>query len=472
MADTKITELTEKRGKLAAEIKRQADDFNANEKRWKDDAARVAFEKVNSDYDANQKELDSALTEAEEARKTAEAVESRLKLLSDHESRSTHRGPIPGLDDTQGQRKIGEEDGKPITEEMRGWAFAGWLRGPNATDEQRAAMQRVGLRPGQEITLRTAPTHVTNEMQHAYRSMHHSRAAGLAAESRALSAFTAASGGVTIGETLIRNLEVNMLAFGGMRQVAQTLTTATGERMAWPTADDTSNTGEQLGESASIGSSTDPTFGAVYWDAYKFSSKPILVPYELLQDSFVNLPAVLGDMLGERLGRITNTRFTTGTGAGTAKGIVTASSLGVTTASGTAITGDELLGLVHSIDPAYRAGGMFMMHDSVMLYLRKLKDGEGRYLWQSGLMAGVPDQLLSYQIAINQDMQSSVATATKTILFGRLSAYKIRRVQGIRLYRLEERYRDNDQDGFIAFVREDGNLLTAGTAPVKHMLQA
>jgi hypothetical protein len=67
-------------------------------------------------------------------------------------------------------------------------------------------------------------------------------------------------------------------------------------------------------------------------------------------------------------------------------------------------------------------------------------------------------------------MDSTVASGKKSLLFGQLSRYKIRSVGEMRMYRLEERYRDTDQDGFVAFIREDGNLLTAGTAPVKYLL--
>ena len=259
-----------------------------------------------------------------------------------------------------------------------------------------------------------------------------------------------------------------MLAFGGVRQVAETIRTASGERMSWPTADDTSNTGAQLGESTSIGSSVDPSFGKVYWDAYKFSSKPVLVPYELIEDSAFDLPGLLGGMLGERLGRITNTKFTTGTGAATPKGIVTAAT-SFSAASATSIAWDDVLGLEHSIDPAYRSGASFMMHDSILLACRKLKDGNGQYLWQSNINVGVPDSFSGKPLTINQDMDSTVASGKKTILYGQLSKYKIRSVGQMRMYRLEERYRDTDQDGFVAFIREDGNLLTAGTAPIKYL---
>jgi HK97 family phage major capsid protein len=114
----------------------------------------------------------------------------------------------------------------------------------------------------------------------------------------------------------------------------------------------------------------------------------------------------------------------------------------------------------------------YMFHDSILKGLRKLKDGMGRYLWQAGANTGAPDVLNTYPYTINQDMQSSFATGTKTILFGQFSQYKIRQVATMRMYRLQERYRDNDQDGFIAFTEGDGNLLDAGDHPVKYLIQA
>jgi HK97 family phage major capsid protein len=198
----------------------------------------------------------------------------------------------------------------------------------------------------------------------------------------------------------------------------------------------------------------------------------IKVPFELLEDSVFNLPDVLGQMLGERLGRITNTKYTNGTGAATPKGIVVASSLGKTTAGATAITADEILDLIHSVDPAYRTDSSFMMHDNILLYIRKLKSSDNQYIWQEGLSQGVPDRIFSYMLTINQDMQSSVATATKTMLFGQMKKYKIRTVNGVRMIRLDERYADTDEIAFLSLIREDGNMLDAGTAPIKHMLQA
>jgi HK97 family phage major capsid protein len=465
--------LREKRKPLAIRIRQMSDALHA------DNEARAAkgesprdwtaeesanWTAVNNDYNALTRQIDIAeQVEKVEADQTA--------LIGDPDIGRQLTTPPAGGDGAEA-----------ATEEHRALAFQAWGRlqmGMDLSAAQEEACQRLRFSPGRafvDIPLFSSQDHrrLQQQWSNDRNRVHDFRAV--------LSGQVGSAGGNTIvPETLIRQLEINMLAYGGIEQVAEVMTTATGERMSWPTADDTSNTGALLGESASIGitatngvnsGDTNPSFGKVFWDAYKFSSKPILVPYELMQDSAFQLASILGDMLGERLGRIGNTYFTTGTGGNQPRGLVTGAAAGNTTASGSAITADEIINLEHQVDPAYRNGAGYMMHDGILLALRKLKDGMGQYLWQSGFNGGVPDRLNARPVTINQDMQATVATATKTILFGQLSRYKIRRVGSVRLYRLEERYRDNDQDGFIAFLRQDGNLLTAGTAPVKYLLQA
>ncbi len=373
---------------------------------------------------------------------------------------------------------VGGDGTPPITEETRGLALQAWLRygsEEGLTRAQTEACRAINFNPGaKRLTIPLLSTHDYAGMRRQFRSVHRDHAARHMQEYKAaMTIGSGPSGGYLIApETMVRSLEINMLAYGEIFSVVDVMTTPHGERMSWPTADDTSNMGVQLGENTSIGSSVEPTFGKVYWDAYKFSSKPILVPYELLEDSVFPLPNLLGEMLGERLGRITALKCTTGSGASTPRGIVTSAALGVTAASGTAIAADEIIRLEHSVDPAYRSGAGYMMHDGILLALRLLKDGEGRPLWQSGFNSGVPDTLNARPVTINQNMQATVATGTKTILFGQMSKYKVRRVNSIRMYRLQERYRDTDQDGFVAFLRLDGNLLDAGTHPIKYLLQA
>jgi HK97 family phage major capsid protein len=215
------------------------------------------------------------------------------------------------------------------------------------------------------------------------------------------------------------------------------------------------------------------TTGAITFNAYKYESKPIQVSAELLQDSGFDMAALAGELLGERLGRAFGVAHTTSDGSAKPKGIVICATAGVTAAAATAIQPDELLGLVHSLDPAYRTNNPsvgFMMHDSILLYLRKLKDGEGQYLWQPGLSAGAPDRLLGYPIAINQNMQSSVATNTVTVLFADFSKFIIRDSGPVRLYRLDELYRAKDLTGFVAFARTDSD--TIATTAIRKLTQA
>jgi HK97 family phage major capsid protein len=291
------------------------------------------------------------------------------------------------------------------------------------------------------------------------------------AEVRALSVVTGSAGQNTIPQGFVRQLEMAMLDYSGVRQVASVMRTDSGNPMPWPTVNDTGNEGRLLAENTQI-TETDPAFGQLTWAAYKYTSDSVLVPVELLEDSAFNLAEELGNMLGERLGRITNRHFTTGTGTGQPQGIVSGATAGVTAASATAFTFDEVLSLVHSIDPAYRQNAAFMMHDNVLLALRKLKTGTGEYLWQADVQQGTAGRLLGYPVYTNQHMASSIATGNKVMIFGQLNRYKIRDVANLRLVRMNERYADYDQVGFVAFSRHDGRLLDAGTHPVKYLAMA
>lgn len=292
------------------------------------------------------------------------------------------------------------------------------------------------------------------------------------AERRAMS-LTTTEGGYTVAEDFSGALETSLLAFGGVRQVATVRRTSTGADLPWPTMNDTSNKGVILNEATSIGSSVDPTFGVVTFKAFKYSSKPLLASNEILVDSSFDLAAEIGTALGTRIGRIQNDHFTTGGGTTLPKGIVVCSGEGKEAASQTAIVADELIDLVHSLDPAYRANARFMLHDTILATIRKLKfvigsDNVG-YVWQGNFQQGVPDRILGYPYTINQSMSSALTIGEKVVLFGDMSKYVIRDVADVRLVRMDERYADLDQVAFIAFMRSDGNLLDAGTDPVKHL---
>lgn len=363
-------------------------------------------------------------------------------------------------------------DGRPDgpTEQDRLLAFRAWAMGNSSVgydDHVIAACHRLKLNPAVremdvplfdgtrlERFLRTA--HMTHEQRVDYY------------------ASTAATyGGETIPEGFVYAFEEALLWYGPMRQVATILRTAQGNNMPYPTTNDTSNEGAQIAE---VTDSTDSAFAeqtittsSITLLAWMLYSKMIKVSHKLMQDSAFDVASYLGRAAGERVGRYLNRQATLGVGTTTLYGIVPASTLGVTAASGTTFTMDELIDLEHSVDPAYRQqGASFMMHDTIVKIARKLKDTTNQYLWQPSNQAGVPDSLHTYPVLVNNHM-ATVANSAKIIVFGALKKYLIREVASMRLRRLVERYAEYDQEAFVALQEFDGNLLDAGTRPVKYL---
>lgn len=275
-------------------------------------------------------------------------------------------------------------------------------------------------------------------------------------------------GGFTVPDELMQALETAMLTFGGMRQTSTILRTGSGSDLPIPMANDTGNKGAIVAENAAT-TEQGTTFSQLVLNSYKYSSKYILISVELMQDSAINMAEFLGSALGERIGRITNEHFTTGTGTGQPNGIVTAATLGKQGDSGqsTSITYGHLVDLEHSVDPSYRTGARWMFADSTLKVIKKLVDSQNRPLWSAGLAVREPDTILGYPYTINQDVAAMTASA-KSVLFGQLNKYIVRDVRDITLIRLDERFAEYGQVAFLAFSRHDGDLKDAGTHPVKY----
>lgn len=261
-------------------------------------------------------------------------------------------------------------------------------------------------------------------------------------------------------------------AFGGMRSVASVISTEGGNPLPWPTVDETAVEGEIVPENTSA-TDQDVTFGTTSIGAYKFSSKVFTIPFELLQDQGpgIDIEAFVRRAAATRIFRITNRLFTVGAGVAQPQGIVTGSAAGKVGATGKATTVDfdDLTDLEHSVDPAYRSlpGVGFMFHDNTLRHLKKIKDAEGRPIWLPGYTTKEPDVINGYRYTINQDMPVMAANA-KSILFGDLSAYMIRDIMNVTLFRFDDSaYTKKGQVGFLAWSRHDGKLVTAGQ-PVKH----
>lgn len=292
-------------------------------------------------------------------------------------------------------------------------------------------------------------------------------------EVRAQAAGDGAAGGYTVPEGFSGEIDLAMAAWGPMwdANIVREITTATGNKLPWPTVDDTEEDGEARPENTAVtdDGSGDVTFGEMSLDAYVYSTKMVRIPMQLLQDSAFDMEALLNDLFGERLGRTSNRLLTVGTGVDQPKGIVVASSQGKLAASTAAITSDELIDLQHSVDPAYRASPKcrWQFNDSTLGVIRKLKDGQGNYLWQMGdVRTGEPDRLLAHPYSVNQAM-ASIAAGTKPIIFGDHSRYVVRKVRGFTVLTLRERYAENFQIGMVGFKRFDGDLLN--NKAVKHL---
>lgn len=290
----------------------------------------------------------------------------------------------------------------------------------------------------------------------------------------AMSVGTGSQGGYTVETTVASELIKAMKSYGGMRAAATVFGTSQGNPMNWPTMDDTGNVGELVAENAAA-ASQDAAFGTVGLNVFKFSSKVVTVPYELLQDSEIDIEATVIALLAERLARIQNTYFTTGTGTAQPRGIVTGAGAGKVGATGSATTFgyDDLVDLEHSIDPAYRnlPGVGYMMSDAALKVARKIKDSQGRPIfvpgYEQGVVGGAPSTLMGRPITINQDIAVPAANAI-SVLFGVLNNYRIRDVMSATVFRFtDSAYTKNGQVGFLAWQRAGGNLLDVSGVTVK-----
>ena len=276
-------------------------------------------------------------------------------------------------------------------------------------------------------------------------------------------------GGYNVPIELMNEIDIALLAFGGMMEVSRILTTAGGGTLNWPTLDDTSAKAVIVAEAGST-TVQDMTFGRVQFGAYTYRDL-VKLSLEFLQDEATNVVGELGALLGTRFARALNEHFTTGDGSSKPTGFVGSAGT-VTGASASAITADDIFDLLHGVDPAYRGmpSAAFMMNDSTLKAIKKLTIGtsDDRPLWVPSLRDGEPSTLLGKPYVINQDM-ADIGASAKPIAFGDWSKYIIRRVREVNIRRLDERFADDLSVGFLAFARYDGKLIN--TSAIKVLAQ-
>lgn len=214
----------------------------------------------------------------------------------------------------------------------------------------------------------------------------------------------------------------------------------------------------------------DATFDQIILDAHKLHVA-IKVTEELLYDNAFNLENYILTQFGKALSNAEEDAFINGTGVGQPLGILAetgGAQVGVTTASSTKVTADEIINLVYSLKRPYRKNAVFLANDVCVAELRKLKDNNGQYLWQPSLQAGEPDRVLGYKVYTSPYFPVPTAGGT-VVAFGDFSYYNIGD-RGTRSFaELKELFAGNGMIGFVAKERVDGKLVLSEAVKLLQM---
>jgi HK97 family phage major capsid protein len=279
-------------------------------------------------------------------------------------------------------------------------------------------------------------------------------------------------GGFLVPQDFSNELDMATLFTGEVERLAKKLNTAGGALLDYPTINDTATDAALTAEAAAVGVQ-DMTFANAQLSAYNYASQ-VRVSMQLLQDNAFDLNAFLAEAMGERIARATNAAFTTGSGSSQPQGIITGATLGNTAASATAIAADDILDLIHSIDPSYRNKPSFglMANDSVIAAIRALGLGSANDfpIFIPSMTAGEPDKLFGFNLYYNNDMASAITTGQKTLLAADFSKFVVRSAGGVQMVRLNERYMDELEVGFVSYARKDAKVLDSRA--VKYLAQA
>jgi predicted phage gp36 major capsid-like protein len=284
--------------------------------------------------------------------------------------------------------------------------------------------------------------------------------------------------------------------------VIKIMETATGQLLPYPTSNDTKQAWKIVGENVPVTTNGqtsnydnngvvptvfpgDVLASVINFNAFKGTTGLVKVSLELLQDSAFSIESFLTEAFAIRLGRGYEAYLTNGTGstmptgllpAIAASGAVPVIAAGSSANDGGSSTGvnsigyADLVNLTHAVDPSYRNGARFMLHDLTLAHLKTRLDKYGRPLWVPAVKDGEPDTLCGYRYVINQSMPTIAASAT-TVAFGAFQKFMARKVRDLQVLRLDERYAEYGQVAYIAFSRIDSNLLDAGTHPINVLQQ-
>ncbi|MGO5070356.1 phage major capsid protein [Roseburia faecis] len=273
----------------------------------------------------------------------------------------------------------------------------------------------------------------------------------------ALQEGTDSEGGYLVPDEFERTLVEALEEENVFRTLAHVIKTSSGDRKIPVVA--SKGTASWVDEEGAY-TESDDAFSQVSIGAYKLGTM-IKVSEELLADSVFDLEAYISKEFARRIGAREEESFFNGDGKGKPLGILAAAGgaeVGVTAASATAITADEVIDLFYSLKAPYRKNAVWLLNDATVKQIRKLKDTTGQYLWQPSLVAGTPDTILGRPVKTSAFMPTAAAGA-KTIAFGDFKYYWIADRQGRTFKKLSELYAANGQVGFMGTQRVDGKLI-------------
>ncbi|MEV5538482.1 phage major capsid protein [Saccharopolyspora shandongensis] len=277
---------------------------------------------------------------------------------------------------------------------------------------------------------------------------------------RSLTKGTATAGGNTVPTAFYDRLVAHLIENSAIMQAGATvLNTQSGETIQVPKT--TAHSTAAIVTEGSAIAASDPAFGQVPLGAYKYGML-VQVSRELIDDTGVDLEGYLAMSAGRALGNGFGAHAITGTGTGQPRGVVTDATVGVTGAGAVsgAPNGDNLIDLFHSVIAPYRASSAcrWILKDTTVAAVRKIKDTTGQYIWQPGLQAGAPDTLLGKPVLTDPNV-AGVAVNAKSILFGDFSQYFVRLAGGVRFERSDDYAFNTDLVTFRALLRADAALV-------------
>ena len=288
-----------------------------------------------------------------------------------------------------------------------------------------------------------------------------------AAEMRDLTKGTSSSGGATVPTGFYGNLWAHLIDTAALMNYATVITTDGGNPIVFPTT--TSHSSAALIAENTTITESDPAFTSRTLSSYKYAVA-FQAPTELLDDTGVDLEGYLAMQAGRAVGNAIGAPIMTGDGSSKPSGLITGATLGVTGGTGVAgvPTADNLIDLYYSVIAPYRASSKaaWVMKDSTVASVRKIKDSTNQYIWAPGLAGGMPDTILGKPLVTDPNV-AATAVSAKSVAFGDLSAYYVRIAGGLRFERSTDFAFGSDQVTFRCILRADGVLLDQ-TGAVKY----